>query len=160
MLSRPPTRAAGRCTMPVMTRFDVQQRGPRKLPQQPSHEPPARSHRFSPGMVALPGLPAAALAAAASLAEIEGAFLTHVECGGSPAPTYALFLLLSAFPVLWLTQTALVTVPAFVLALATRRCPVVLLAVGVLASLVLPAVASAFFEWSALPVYGGPCSAP
>ncbi|GAB3434383.1 hypothetical protein GCM10027569_85330 [Flindersiella endophytica] len=108
-------------------------------------------------MVALPAFPAAALAAAASLAEIEGAFLTHLECGGSAAPSYALFLLLSAFPVLWLVQTALVTAPAFVLALATRRRLVVVLAVGVLASLMLPAVASGFFAWSGLPVYGGVC---
>jgi hypothetical protein len=108
-------------------------------------------------MVALPGLPAAVLAGAASLAEIEGAFLTHLECGGRPTAAYALFLLLSAFPALWLLQTALIAVPAFGLALATRRRPVVLLAVGLLACVVLPMVASTFFAWSDLPVYGGAC---
>jgi hypothetical protein len=111
-------------------------------------------------MLVLPGLPAAVLAAAASLAEIEGAFLTRLECGNATATatsTYALFLLLSAFPALWLLQTTLITVPAVGLALATRNRRVVLLAVGVLACVVLPAVASTFFAWSDLPVYGGIC---
>lgn len=108
-------------------------------------------------MVTLPGLPAATLAAAASFAEIEGALLAHLRCAGGPSASYALFLLLSVFPVLWLVQTALVTVPAFLLALATHNRRVVLLAAGILACVVLPAVASTFFEWSGLPVYGGGC---
>jgi hypothetical protein len=139
-----------------MSSFDVRWRGPQVRP------PAVPARWLSRWMVALPGLPAATLAAAASLAEIEGAFLAHLECGNATAtatatPAYALFLLLSAFPALWLLQTALIAVPAFGLALATRRRPVAILAVGLLACVVLPAVASAFFAWSGLPVYGSTC---
>jgi hypothetical protein len=121
-------------------------------------DPPRQAHSVPAWTIALPTAPAAVLAAAASLAEIRTPLLALVECDpGVGTVASGLFLVVFALPGLWLVQTVLIAVPAFLLALVYRRRSVVAIAIGLLACVVLPTVAWAFLAWSGLPIEGGTC---
>lgn len=119
---------------------------------------PRKAQRIPAWTVAVPAIPAAVLAAAASLAEIRTPLLSLAGCdAGVGTVASGLFLVVFALPGLWLVQTVLIAGPAFVLALVCRRRAVVVLAIGLLACVVLPVMAWAFTSWSGLPIDGGTC---